>query len=258
MERSLWTRRSFGFALGGLAAGAALHTPEEAFADEKGDKALLAVDNAIFKAKTQYFEYEATINIPDKDPRKLTLAVYLKDQWRFTEFLAPSDVKGTKVLILSPSQMYVYLPAFKKVRRIASHVTDQGFMGMNFAQDEMAITSYAKMFDGAIASEDDKTRKLILTKKKDSEAPYPKLEMTVEKSKNLPTLVKYFSDSGAHIKTETRSEYTCEKEFCSPKTMKMVDHTKNDASTTLSRVKWKVNIDIPDSRFSKRALEEGA
>ncbi len=37
----------------------------------------------------------------------------------------------------------------------------------------------------------------------------------------------------------------------------MVDLTKEGASTTLARTKWKVNVDIPDSRFSKRALEEG-
>ena len=243
--------------VGSLLASAAALSPSDAFADEKGDKAIAGVDVAIFKAKTQIFEYDATIAVKDKADRKLGLSVMLKGEWRFSEFLTPSDVKGTKVLILSPSQMYVYLPAFKKVRRIASHVTDQGFMGMNFTQDEMAIASYVKMYTATVASEDDKTQKLVLTKKQDSEAPYPKIEMTIEKARSLPTEIKYFSDSGTHVKTETRSGYTCEKEFCAPKTLKMVDLTKDGASTTLTRTKWKVNVDIPDSRFSKRALEEG-
>ncbi|NUP07368.1 MAG: outer membrane lipoprotein-sorting protein [Polyangiaceae bacterium] len=242
--------------LSALVGGAML--PSEAHADEKGDKAIAAVDGAVFKAKTQYFEYDGTIRTPDKSDRKLSLAVYMKGDKRFSEFLAPSDVKGTKVLVLSPSQMYVYLPAFKKVRRIASHVTDQGFMGMNFAQDEMSITSYSKMYTGTVASDDGKVMKINMTAKKDSEAPYAKVEMTVEKARMLPTELKYFSDSGTHVKTETRTNYTCEKEFCSPTELKMVDHTKNNQSTTLVRKAWKVNHDIPDSRFTKRALEEGS
>lgn len=241
-------------ALGAIAGIAAL--PGEAHADAKGDKALEAVDASIFRAKTQYIEYDGVIRTPEKPDRKLSLAVYMKGEKRFSEFLAPSDVKGTKVLILSPSQMYVYLPAFKKVRRIASHVTDQGFMGMNFAQDEMSITDYTKMYTATVGSDNGKTVKLNLVAKKDAEAPYPKIEVSVDKAKNVPFELKYFSDSGKHLKTETRTGYTCEKDICAPTELKMVDHTKNNQSTTLTRKAWKVNTEIPDSRFTKRALEE--
>ena len=37
----------------------------------------------------------ASINVPDKPARSVKLAVYLKNDWRYSEFLAPSDVKGT-------------------------------------------------------------------------------------------------------------------------------------------------------------------
>jgi hypothetical protein len=231
--------------------------PRIALADEKGDKALAAVDGAIFKAKTQHLVYEGTIKVPEKPDRTLKLAVWMKNEWRLSEFLAPADVKGTKVLILSPTQMYVYLPAYKKVRRIASHVTDQSFMGMHFTQDDMSITSYAKMFSATISKDDGKLVTLALTAKKDANAPYPKLEMVIEKARSLPTEVRYFNDSGTKLKTETRTNYTCEKEFCSSVEVKMVDHTKGGASTTLVRKEWKVNPDLPDSKFSKRALEEG-
>ena len=186
----------------GLVVGSGVGSPREAHADEKGDKALAAVDEAIFnKAKTQYIEYDAAINVKDKPSRAVKLAVYMKAEKRFSEFLAPSDVKGTKVLILSPSQMYVYLPAFKKVRRIASHVTDQGFMGMNFAQDEMSITSYTKMYSATLVSDDGKIVKLALKAKEGAEAPYAKIDMVVEKSRMVPTELKYYSDTGAHVKT---------------------------------------------------------
>jgi outer membrane lipoprotein-sorting protein len=231
---------------------------EDVLADEKGDKALVALDATIFKAKTQYLEYEATIKVPEKADRVLKLAVWMKNEWRLSEFLAPADVKGTKVLILSPTQMYVYLPAYKKVRRIASHVTDQGFMGMHFTQDDMSITSYAKMYTATIAKDDGKLVTLSLTAKKDSHAPYPKLELVCDKAKNLPMEIRYFNDAGSKLKTETRAGYTTEKECSAPVDIKMVDHTKGGASTTMVRKAWKVNPDIPDSKFSKRALEEGS
>ena len=50
------------------------------------------------------------------NPIRLALIVKLKAEKRLTEFTAPADMKGTKVLVLSPTQMYVYLPAFGKVR----------------------------------------------------------------------------------------------------------------------------------------------
>ncbi len=252
-------RRTFaGVVALGAVMGAMGLSPSEAVADEAGDKLLAAIDGTIFKAKTQYFEYEGTIKVPEKPDRTLKLAVWMKNEWRLSEFLAPADVKGTKVLILSPTQMYVYLPAYKKVRRIASHVTDQGFMGMHLTQDEMAITSYAKMYSATVAKDDGKLITLACTAKKDGNAPYPKIEIVFEKGKHLPTEIRYFNDKGTKLKTETRTGYSCEGAFCSPAEIKMVDHTKGGASTTLVRKAWKVNPDIPDSKFSKRALEEGS
>jgi hypothetical protein len=86
--------------------------------------------------------------------------------------------------------------------------------------------------------------------------------MDVDLGMKLPTTLRYYDASGQHRKTETRSEYVCKpaksgKDFCQPGQLKMVDHTKGGQSTTLSRKLWKVNVEIPDDRFSKRKLEEG-
>jgi outer membrane lipoprotein-sorting protein len=227
-----------------------------AHADEAGNKALAAVDAATNRAKTQLMEMDATVKSTDKADRKLALAVSLKGDKRLTEFLAPSDVKGTKVLVLSPTQMYIYLPAYKKVRRVASHVTDQGFMGMTFSQDDFSLSRYSPQYGATIAKDDGKTVKLTLTPKADQKPPYAKIEMTVEKARSLPLEIKYFNDAGTHLKTETRTSYSCEGDVCAPVELKMVDHTKGGLSTTMVRKSWKVNTDIPDSKFTQRALEE--
>ena len=89
---------------------------------------------------TKTYKYDPhldpTLQWTGKAERTMAMTVLLKGEKRFTEFSAPSDMKGTKVLVLSPSEVYAYLPAFGKVRRVASSASDQGFMGMAFSLDD--------------------------------------------------------------------------------------------------------------------------
>ena len=249
--------RSFRSGLLLAASALALTTHEGAArADAAGDKVLTAMDGALNRAKTQFFEYAVINQEPGKGERKLGLQVRLKGEKRFTEFTAPADMKGTKILIMSPTQRYVFLPAFGKVRRIASSVSDQGFMGMTFSQDDLATQAYNSLYEAKIASESPTEAHLVVTPKAGQTTPYAKLEITVGKEKMLPTEIKYFNAAGTNVKTETRTGYTCEGNVCVPSELKMVDNTKGGASTKMIRTKWKVNEEMSDDLFSKRALGE--
>jgi outer membrane lipoprotein-sorting protein len=240
--------------LGALVA-ATLTASGAARADAAGDKVLASMDAAMNRAKTLTFEYEIINQEPGKAERKLGMTVKLKGEKRLSEFLAPADMKGTKVLIMSPTQMYVFLPAFGKVRRIASHVADQGFLGLAFSQDDMATTAYSSAYTGQIASETPTQWKLVATPKAGQTTTYTKIEFTVNKDKTLPSELRYFNAAGTNHKTETRSTYTCEGDVCSPTELKMVDNTKGNW-TKLVRKSWKVNETISDDLFSTRSLGE--
>lgn len=226
-----------------------------ALADAAGDKALAATEAAMNKAKSNYFEYEAKTSEAGKAEKTVGLNVWMKGDKRLTEFTSPADLKGTKVLILSPTEMYVYLPAFGKVRRIASHTNDQSAFGMAFSGGDLATQRYSDKYDAVVSSSTDKEVKITLTPKAGQKPDYAKLELTLDKAKNVPTEIKYFNSEGKHVKTETRSGYTCEQDICTPGVLKMVDHTKN-LTTTMTRKKWKVNDSIGDDKFSKRNLEK--
>jgi len=249
-----------GFVLRLLPAGASalafMAMTSQASADAAGDKVLASMDTALNRWKTQHLKYDVTNQEPGKAERKLELEVKLKGEKRLTEFLAPADMKGTKVLILSSTQMYVYLPAFGKVRRIASSVTDQGFMGLTFTQTDLSLTRYSPEYTANVASESGDSWKIVATPKAGKEPPYAKIEFTVSKQSSLPTELRYFNAAGTHIKTETRTGYTCEGDVCTPTEMKMVDHTKGGHWTKLTRKAWKVNDSIADEVFSKRSLEK--
>jgi outer membrane lipoprotein-sorting protein len=237
-----------------LGALAAL-LPSAAGADAAGDRLCATMDAAMNRAKTHKFDYEIVNHEPGKSDRTMAMKVLIKGEKRLTEFKAPADMKGTKVLILSASQMYVYLPAFKKVRRIASHTKDQGFLGLAFSQDDMATQSYGPIYEGKITADSPTQSTLVLTPRAGKDAPYSKIEVLVNKDKNLPAELKYFNAEGKNIKTETRSGYTCEGNICTPGELKMVDNTKGNW-TKLVRKSWKVNDSISDDVFSQRNLTE--
>ncbi|MEL7371304.1 MAG: outer membrane lipoprotein-sorting protein, partial [Myxococcota bacterium] len=174
-------------------------------------------------------------------------------------FTAPADLAGTKVLILSPTQMYVYLPAFKKVRRIASHVTEQGFMGTTYTQDLLAVSRYGEHYTPKLAAEDEKTWTLDLSEKPGGEGPYPKVQIKVRKEDYLPTTIAYYTDKGKHVKTEERLNYECREQssgpkICAPETMKLTDHTDNEHWTKLVQKKWTPNGGLRDRIFTRRNL----
>lgn len=237
------------------AAAAAIASPAPASADPAGDKVVAAMDAAMNRAKTHQFDYEIINQEPGKSERTMAMSVKIKGEKRYTEFSSPADMKGTKVLILSPTQMYVYLPAFGKVRRIASHTKDQGFLGLTFSQDDMATQAYGGEYEGKILSEDASSWHVALTPRAGKDTPYAKIEVTVAKDRSLPSELKYFNADGKNIKTEERSGYTCEGNICSPGVLKMTDNVKG-AWTKLVRKTWKVNANIPDDVFSQRNLSE--
>lgn len=240
----------------GAIVSTALLGAGSASADLPGDAALGKMDKALNQASSQYVEYEIVNQEPGKPEKKLGMKVYIKGEMRLTEFTAPADMKGTKVLVLGPTQTYVYSPAFGKVRRIASHTSDQGFMGLTFNPDDSASQTYSPMWAAKVLSDGGSETKLEATPKAGQSLPYAKLELTVLKDKGLPSEIKYFNASGQHVKTETRSEYKCEGKVCSPMTLKMVDHTKGGHWTKFTTKVWKVNESLSDDLFSKRNLEK--
>jgi outer membrane lipoprotein-sorting protein len=234
---------------------AALSHSAPARADAAGDAVLARMDAAMNRAKTLSFDYEIVNKEPNKDERTMGMKVLLKGEKRYSEFSSPADMKGTKVLILSPTQMYVYLPAFGKVRRIASHTKDQGFLGLAFSQDDMATTAYGALYTGAVTSDSPAQTVLTLTPKAGQETAYSRIEVTITKDHGVISQLKYFNAEGANNKTETRTGYTCEGDVCTPGELKMVDNTKGNWTKLIAKTR-KVNEEISDDVFSQRNLGE--
>lgn len=231
-----------------------LALPNPAGADPAGDGVLSQMDAALTRAKTLQLDYEIVNVEAGKAERTLAMRTQVKGEKRMTEFLSPADMKGTKVLVLSPTQTYVFLPAFGKVRRVASSTRGEGFLGLTFGTDDFVTTRFGGSYGATIAAESGTEWKLVLTPKAGQTPGYGKIEVTVTKDRKLPTELKYFVD-GKNVKTETRSGYTCEGDVCLPGEQKMTDLVKG-SWTKLVRKALRVNQGIEDDVFSQRRLGE--
>jgi outer membrane lipoprotein-sorting protein len=231
-----------------------------AWAEKKmtGEEIVKIMDEKLVGAKDQQFEFECTTHEPGKQPVYLKFDVAIKgEEWRRIKFTAPGDVKGMRVLVRSINQMYIYLPAYKRVRRIASHVRNQGFMGTALSHDDMAVVTYGKMMTSKLLSETDSHWKVESIKKPSSDFPYARMEFDIDKKLHLPSEIRYYNEKGVKLKTDIRQDYKCLENVCCPNILKFVDHTRNDMYSELTRKNWRINTGLKDSYFTVRSLQRG-
>jgi len=220
-----------------------------------GDEVIKMMDAAATRASDQFFEYEVINANPGKDPKIMVLQVHIKGDKRMTEFLAPGDMKGTKVLVRSRTEVYIYLPAYNKVRRVASHATKGGFLGTTYSNEDISTITYGNVYAGKLVQENEAHWTVEATPREGVKAMYSKLIFSIRKDYRHLSEVQYFNHKGDHIKTETRTEYSCQDDICNAGVMKMVDHRRGNASTEFQRRDWRVNTGVSDSLFSKRNLQ---
>ena len=79
--------------------------------------------------------------------RDITMATKLYDggktEKRIYRFLSPADVQGTSILVFDyeakADDVWIYLPALRKTRRIVSSQRAQSFMGSEFSYGDLNI-----------------------------------------------------------------------------------------------------------------------
>ncbi len=223
-----------------------------------GNAVLALADEAMNRAKDLTIHWSVVDQEPGaKNTRALAFTVMVKDGKSLTFFEQPADQRGTRVLVLARDQMWIWLPAYAKVRRIASHVTQQSFMGTSYSQDDMNASRFGDVYAATVSAETPASVTLELTPKPGALVPYPRVQLTVGAADHLPTQIKYFNATGSHIKTETRSGYECRGAICLPGVMRIDDLTRPGAWTELRRTAWEADTGIGEDVFTVRTLQMG-
>lgn len=244
-------------ALGALAA--LLLTGGEARADAAGNKALQAYEKMMNSFTDQYGKYKMVIKDRTGD-KTVKFTLYNLPGWkRMLKFTYPGDVRGQTFLILSESEMYVYLPAYKRVRRVAGHVRNQGFMGSDFMFDDMAIGSWTHQYTASLIKQDAEYWYIHLRPKPGHNPLWPQLKMKIIKQFKMAVWIEFISRSGRVLRTQSFSNWKClsKNKNCYPRLVRMVDHRKGNHATDLVTIECKYNVGIPKRKFTLRHLARG-
>lgn len=177
------------------------------------------------------------------------------------KFLSPADIKGTSFLSLKGGdEMYLYLPALKKVRRIASHVKNTNFMGSDFTYDDLAGGQLSPKWEAKLISQTTSHYVLELTPKKGTEVAYKKLIMTVEAKHFIPVKIEFYVEKkrGKEItlqlqKILTNSNIKLVKKHWIPLQIEM-ENLKKKHKTIMKIDEVKFDTGISPKVFDKRYL----
>jgi len=184
-----------------------------------------------------------------------TVKIYQKGQHkRLIRFLSPADVKGVGFLALSDDRMWLYMPAFHKIRRIASHVKHEKFMGTDFTYDDMAQSNYTEKFNATILKQDKKTYTLELIPKPDADVDYKKLIMVVNKATWIPDKIEFYDTRGRLLKIMTNLDVVQIDGYWTPKKIVMED-VQADHRTVMTLVEVQHDAGLKDRMFSQRFLK---
>ena len=173
--------------------------------------------------------------------------------FRVAKFLEPADVKNIGFLSLPDDVMYLYMPAFSKVRRIAAHVKNQKFAGTDFTYDDMGTIEYSNDYTASLLDESPDSLVLKLVPKPDSNKDYLFLKMWVARSNSFFTRIEYYDLSGNLWKVLDRREVSLIDGYWTSSEIEMHDiKLQHRTVMTLSEVEFDTGLE--DSIFTQRFL----
>ena len=202
-------------------------------------------------------ELELNLILVDMDgDRKERRASMLQkgSEKRRIKFLSPADQKGIAFLDLPGDRMYLYLPAFRKVRRIAGHIKNQKFAGTDLTYNDLATTNYADEYDATFADKTETNFVLDLVPKNGVEKDHSRLRAWVRVDNFYTEKTEYYGHDNSLQKTSERRKiekvgtYWIAREF-------EVHDVKEDHRTIIILEKVNFDTGLSDKLFTERNLK---
>lgn len=175
------------------------------------------------------------------------------DDWRLMKFIAPPDIKDLGFLVLADDQMYLYLPEFQRVRRLASHNKRESFVGSDFSYDDLGTSGFSAFFVPELKQETEKFWILELKRRPEAKKQYSKIIMTVDRETELPIRFELYDDSGQLFKVETQENSRIGKYWIPTKFI--MENVKAGSRTSLELTEVKVDQNLSPEIFTERNLK---
>jgi hypothetical protein len=185
-------------------------------------------------------------------------------------FLSPADIAGTAVLTWeqkAEDDQWLYMPATKKMQRIASGSKKNYFMGTDFTYEDMESEDIENFNYSVLKTEtltvDGKEwlcwviESVPANKEKQRESGYSRRILWIDQTHFVTLKVEFFDRRNRPVKTQTvyDLENVTGTVWRAKKTM--MDNTSKDSQTLTMVALRKVNDPIDDEVFTERFILTG-
>jgi outer membrane lipoprotein-sorting protein len=176
-------------------------------------------------------------------------------------FDSPGDVKGTAFLTFShinrPDDQWLYLPALKRVKRIASKNKSGPFMGSEFAYEDISSDEVDKYTYRYLRDETLDGLECFVVERDpvDKYSGYTRQVVWYDKDDYQPRKIVYYDRKNERLKTLTLHEYRqyLDRHWRGMR-YEMVNH-QTGKSTTLRWKEYRFRNGLTDRDFDKNTLK---
>ncbi len=176
-------------------------------------------------------------------------------------FDQPRDVKGTALLTFShkvdADDQWLYLPALKRVKRIASRNKSGPFMGSEFAYEDLASQEVEKYTYRYIGDDelDGEAMFLIERDPVDEYSGYRRQLVWIDQAEYRPMKIEFYDRKDSLLKTLTFKGYQQYLDrFWRAREMFMENH-QTGKTTLLTWLSYEFQIGLTDADFTKNSLK---
>jgi outer membrane lipoprotein-sorting protein len=182
---------------------------------------------------------------------------------RLIRFTEPADIRGTSMLVIDnkdiADEMWIYLPALKKTRRIVSSEKGKSFMSSEFSNSDMSSPTLSDFNNNHLTAPGENNLWIIesipVSKDKADEYGYSKKITYVNSTNYQVEKIEYYNFDNKLFKTmEVKNIQPSENGKYIIKDMVATNIMTGRSSRILFN-KIATGVNIPDSEFSLQNLE---
>jgi len=224
-------------------------------ATPSAESVLKKVDRAANRAGDAVMTLEVAVSTKGSDPLKRTLKVWqLGADKRMVKFLAPSRLRGTGILVARPGQTHLYLPAYKRVRRVVGKQGSGSFMGMGFSINDLARVQFSSDY---VPSHDRETATHIVLKlrpRRSEDHKHAALQLHVRKQDHLVSRIIALDKTGATIRTIVADRFKAVGKYTIAHRIQ-IDEVRNGKRTVARVLSTAFDNGLSERNFTERQLK---
>ncbi len=199
------------------------------------------------RGRTRTREVDIRVKVGD-DGRSKSLLV----------FTSPADIRGTGLLTIETDggdDQRLYLPALRRVQRIAGSKRTERFAGSDFSYEDLG-TRDPDDYDVAMgASTPDAF--VLEARPRSGDSQYGRIVLTVDRARYAVTKAEHYDRDGALVKVLTATDFAEVAPGAWRASRLVMEDVRERRRTALTYTEREVGVALRDDLFTERQLERG-